>query len=721
MPVRTSPLVLHGAGPLTAVLAFCLALLLIACATEGQFVSDPALSPTPTDQTQSPLATPTPPLGHAHPGDGDQAQPEYVGDVYPPEIGASIPTLEERIFRSDVIVRASLLWADFSRFRFRAIEYLKGSGPVEFYVETPVQPGREETWDNRQAVLFLEEVPNASASTANSAREVAFTTSTNPKNADAYEVDTLNPVWLPAASEAGASSGQSGAMRFMTGPSSATITLDDLRAEVATLQAELDLGAAYTKCVERRIQGEEFDRDWEAYYGQPWSPTVHTTTISSGTNAGTVVSEPDGVIYEDNYPRFWITGTDAVFFSLKLVDSDKIASNGYNLDFVTRRPLPSGTYNFDGKGQHYEYIACNYQPGGRVPFRVTATAPASAVHEAFFDPVNIGSSVAADATNGVLKPTTFTVSGSSATLTKIAWQGGKATMEFQPSVTLAGHHADFIGLDGKVALRVDFDDATVKTSGTKRTFEWGVCKQPWAGGDLLMLRISKSGETLTGVTNDTLPCSKITPKPTPTPLPSATPTPTPFPTPTPAPTPTPIATATPIPTPTPTPTATPTPTPTATPTPTPSAARPTATPTPAPPCATVTSLGTRTSGIVFRNGAWAAGDCISPRRPGGAAYADFYSFKLPQRRSVTVNLDASADAYLYLLSSTGAVLAENDNYGFGIAGAEEGASPEFDRGVYDYSSRIVRTLDAGMYTIEATTNAGSATGSYTVRLKVTGP
>ena len=120
-------------------------------------------------------------------------------------------------------------------------------------------------------------------------------------------------------------------------------------------------------------------------------------------------------------------------------------------------------------------------------------------------------------------------------------------MEFQPSVSLSGHHVDFISLDGEVALRLDFDDAQETTSGTKRTFEWGVCKQPWASGDLLMLRLSKSGDTLTGVTNDTLPCAEITPKATPTAMPTATPTPTPFPTPTPAPTPTPIATATPRP------------------------------------------------------------------------------------------------------------------------------------------------------------------------------
>ena len=73
------------------------------------------------------------------------------------------------------------------------------------------------------------------------------------------------------------------------------------------------------------------------------------------------------------------------------------------------------------------------------------------------------------------------------------------------------------------------------------------------------------------------------------------------------------------------------------------------------------------------------------------------------------------------MGSAGKVLAQNDNYGFGIGGAEqEGASAQGIT-IYDYSSRIRTTLDAGTYTIEATTNAGSATGGYGVRLKVDPP
>ena len=75
-------------------------------------------------------------------------------------------------------------------------------------------------------------------------------------------------------------------------------------------------------------------------------------------------------------------------------------------------------------------------------------------------------------------------------------------MELEPSVSLAGHHADFIALDGSVSLRLDLDDASETVEGAKRTLTWNVCTQPWESGDLLVLRISSSGEGLTGVTND---------------------------------------------------------------------------------------------------------------------------------------------------------------------------------------------------------------------------
>ena len=54
-------------------------------------------------------------------------------------------------------------------------------------------------------------------------------------------------------------------------------------------------------------------------------------------------------------------------------------------------------------------------------------APDGVVHEAFFDPVAVGTAVGADAVNGVLQPKSFTVGGSSVALSSLKWQGSAVT------------------------------------------------------------------------------------------------------------------------------------------------------------------------------------------------------------------------------------------------------------------------------------------------------
>ena len=139
------------------------------------------------------------------------------------------------------------------------------------------------------------------------------------------------------------------------------------------------------------------------------------------------------------------------------------------------------------------------------------TAPAGTVHEAFFDPVAIGAGFGADATNGVLKPASFTPSGGSATtISGIGWEPEKVKIRLSPHTTLADKHIDFLALDASIALRLDFDDAVVMSDNGAQTLVWGVCNQPWKAGDLLMLRISASPQNLTGVTNDAA-CGPPTP------------------------------------------------------------------------------------------------------------------------------------------------------------------------------------------------------------------
>ena len=154
---------------------------------------------------------------------------------------------------------------------------------------------------------------------------------------------------------------------------------------------------------------------------------------------------------------------------------------------------------------------------------VHVTGPEGVVHEAFFDPVASGASIGAGGADGVLMGvwphSAFPLNGCRTTIRRIEWESGRVVMRLEPhDNALAGHHIDFIALDGSVALRLDFDDDAEVSNGGAPALVWGVHNQPWSEGDLLMLRISRSEATLIGATGDA-DC----PPPGPPAPPSATP------------------------------------------------------------------------------------------------------------------------------------------------------------------------------------------------------
>ena len=84
-------------------------------------------------------------------------------DQYAVEIeGAATASLEERIWLSDVIVRANLTSAQNGVLNFSAVEYLKGTGPITFQVNAETA-NRPTTWDSQEAVLFLKRAATGSA------------------------------------------------------------------------------------------------------------------------------------------------------------------------------------------------------------------------------------------------------------------------------------------------------------------------------------------------------------------------------------------------------------------------------------------------------------------------------------------------------------------------------------------------------------------------------
>ena len=154
---------------------------------------------------------------------------------------------------------------------------------------------------------------------------------------------------------------------------------------------------------------------------------------------------------------------------------------------VSARPLPTGAYKFHLNHRDVHFVPCDGYTT-RYEWTVTVNAPEGTLHEAFFDPVTVGSAVAADGANGVLKPASFTdVNGAATTIERIAWESGTVKIELTPHTGLGGHVVDFIELDGRASLSLNVDDATVDSAND--TLSWVVASQPWEDGDTLMLRI----------------------------------------------------------------------------------------------------------------------------------------------------------------------------------------------------------------------------------------
>ena len=448
------------------------------------------------------------------------------------------PSLEEQIFRSSVIVRATLQSATAAaaaggggyqavqELRFTVHEYLKGSGPTSIVVAvrgghgylTPVEAQeaadffaarRVTTWDDREGVLFLRNPSTPAGAAAGAAAEptLSFTQSTPNQSPWAYSVDTLSRAWLPAQ-QAGSAASAAVTKTYITDGARTpppTVTLADLRTKIATMAADLKAGAGvaeYEECVLGRIGHERHRR------AVPWTPFQEKATLTSGAAAGTEVYRGTMSYDEPRYSHWWLSGPDAAYFQTAIVDADGQASNGYEHTLATARPLPAGEYRVHYNWQYSSEIPCNFKPDDTYrDWTVTVTAPVATLHEAFFDPVAIGTGVGAGGDSGALTPTAFSVGGASTSLQRLVWDGQQIQLDLSAAVPLSDHYLEFIGLGGAVGLRLRMDDATsAPTANGGQELRWRVCTAPWQAGDQLLLRLHHSATVLPDVTSSAPDC-----------------------------------------------------------------------------------------------------------------------------------------------------------------------------------------------------------------------
>ena len=116
-------------------------------------------------------------------------------------------------------------------------------------------------------------------------------------------------------------------------------------------------------------------------------------------------------------------------------------------------------------------------------------------------------------------------------------------------------------------------------------------------------------------------------------------------------------------------------------------------------CPTTPMVGNSVSGSL------ASGDCRSPSR-GVEHFADRYSFNGNAGQRLTITMDGTGfDSYLYLIGPDGYFVSQNDDIG---AGNTDSRIPTF--------TGFITLPQTGVYTIEATSFARLATGSYTITI-----
>ena len=413
--------------------------------------------------------------------------------------------------------------------RFSVSEYLKGTGPNEITVEvadtspqwlierpkeyatqakalasaTALINGHNSKWDNRSAVLFLSgpyrsvatHTDGDSGASGASSATVVYTLTNNDGTAQDsfnYTVDTLSRAWLPASSASTTGARGASDTEFLTdvdGQPPAAIALTDLRSRISVIETDLNAGdgsQAYIGCV-----NSKYIRPW---YYEGWIPAEPKQgTLSSGAAAGSefgIRLYPGGDI---NYQQatWYFTGQQADKFEVADVDDDNVDGTGIHYSYRANRPLIAGSYELRLHGRVAQDIPCQHfktwDPPGYFPWEVSVTARPGSLHEAFFDPVTVGTSVKADGSNGVLKPTSFTVGGTSTEITSLEWSNNQVVLTLGAHVSLSGQVLEFIELDGSVLLSLLADEAT--SNSTAGTYTWSMPTQPWENGDKLMLRI----------------------------------------------------------------------------------------------------------------------------------------------------------------------------------------------------------------------------------------
>ncbi len=466
---------------------------------------------------------------------GDLPLPLYAGDSlieekiieYPVIVNATMTS-----FSSDTFIYPDDTFRPVLQFNLKVSEYLKGTGPSSIVAvwfsgrsydtrdeadkwRTVILAERDDQWDDREAIFFLFDLSILSplSTQPQLTNQYALGLGSEYSDDDFYSLHSRqNKRWLPAATSTG-SPGDGQEFLLDVPPTTETITLGDLKSRITEVTAELgggDGSEEYRECVLDKYRYMRNQRNWPEERGHAYTTWNIEQNLESGQPAGTVLDQIEAYGgYPDIKLPIRLEGKDSALFDTAdgastAIDRDKDGQyDTIKYDEMVRlaRPLPAGEYRFDLKEPWPKFLICDFVISNE--WTVTVTSPAGVLHELLFDPVTVGTGVAAGDTNGVLKPASFTgADGLSASIGRIAYESASAgsgqpgtvtlgvSSESGPDDVLGGHVLDFIELDGSVSLSLDVFDATVDNESGILT--WNVASQPWEDGDRLMVRIRRA-------------------------------------------------------------------------------------------------------------------------------------------------------------------------------------------------------------------------------------
>ena len=469
------------------------ALLITVCTTLygcGQETPAPTATATPPAELSisipTPTATATPwptaaPLLYQPPSIG--APPPYYG----------VQTLAEAVLGADIIARVQLLsratstvsetwgepgdqttvWVPLVDFTFTVHEYLKGSGATTITASITGESQdtqelaaaetahllshHDSQWDNRQAIVFLRTYPLLGTK-----YWLGYGDEFWPGDTPGYQVSSRHERnWLPEATNTSGARGAtaepsfmlsapsttSGSQRSTTGGDGGdTISLSALKARIGELETEANAGGTdeYRACIEIYYRRHPF---LSARLAQGRLGTIgQVGPVMSGQPAGIFLREHWSYAYgrtldddsEPNIGRHWFEGTDPGVVKYRAarfwLDEDGKARVMNQL--VTARPLPAGDYQFFYNSLPPFVLVCGKSSPlekNNNDYRLSVTRSSDrTVHEAFFDPVDIGTAVGSDGANGVLEPSAFSLDGTTTTITSLKWEDGAVTMALSP-------------------------------------------------------------------------------------------------------------------------------------------------------------------------------------------------------------------------------------------------------------------------------------------------